>query len=76
MKIVPDYPYSDGADAVAFCETVNFNLDSDCEVLVAPAFIGSDTYADKLLVGAKASSAIYGYKPHKGHVSTETLYLN
>ena len=55
---------------------VGESLNGNCEVLVAPAFIGSDTYADKLLVGAKASSAIYGYKPHKGHVSTETLYLN
>ena len=34
MKIVPKYPYSDGADAVALCETVNFVLDQwQCDVL-------------------------------------------
>lgn len=56
--------------------TVGESVDSNCEVLVAPSFIGSDPYADKLLVGAKAACAIYGYEQKRGHVSTETLYLN
>lgn len=48
----------------------------NCEVLVSPSLIGSDPYSDKLLKGAKAASALYGFDREHGHISTTKFILN
>lgn len=52
-------------------ETAN----SDAEVLVCPSFIGSDPYADKLMVGAKPAVKIFGFDEKYGHTETYKIIL-
>lgn len=47
----------------------------DCEVLVAPSFIGSDPFSDRLMRGSKASVKIYGFDAF-GHVESYKVVLN
>lgn len=48
---------------------------NDCEVLINPAFIGSDPYSDSLLKGNKSSVKIYGFN-NLGHTETYKIILN
>lgn len=48
----------------------------DCEVLVAPSFVGSDPYSDSILKGSKAASCIYGIDFISGHDETYKIILN
>lgn len=48
----------------------------DCEVLVAPSFVGSDLYSDSILKGSKAASCIYGIDYISGHDETYKIILN
>lgn len=48
----------------------------DCEVLVAPSFVGSDPYSDSILKGSKAASCIYGIDYISGHDETYKIILN
>jgi hypothetical protein len=46
------------------------------EVLVAPAFVGTDHYSDSLLVGSKAGVKILGFDRDHGHVESYSIILN
>lgn len=48
----------------------------DCEVLVAPSFVGSDPYSDSILKGSKAAVCIYGIDYIYGHDETYKIILN
>ena len=48
----------------------------DIEVLVAPSLIGSDPYADKLMVGSKAAIKILGFNKKYGHNESYKRVLN
>lgn len=50
--------------------------DTDAEVIVAPAFVGSDNYAEGLMLDAKAACGIYGYSECGGHVESYKIILN
>lgn len=56
--------------------TSHESLSTDCEVIVAPSFIGSDPYSDSLFAGSKASSLILGFDKYDGHVETHKIILN
>lgn len=49
---------------------------NNVEILIVPSFIGSDPYADKLNVGAKAMSKIYIFDKIYGHIGSENIILN
>lgn len=49
---------------------------TDCEVITAPSFIGSDPYSDSLFVGSKAASIILGFDRYDGHIDTHKIILN
>lgn len=46
------------------------------ETLVAPSFVGSCPYADKLMVGSKAASKIFEFSPVEGHIASYSIILN
>ena len=46
------------------------------ETLVAPSFIGSCPYADKLMVGSKAGSKIFEFDEVCGHIASYNIILN
>lgn len=48
----------------------------DCEVIVAPSFIGSDPYSDSLFKGSKGAVKIYGFDDIYGHTETYKIILN
>lgn len=48
----------------------------DCEVIVAPSFVGSDPYADSISKGSKASCLILGFDTLYGHTETYKIILN
>lgn len=49
---------------------------NNIEVFTVPSFIGSDPYADKLMVGAKAAAKLYKFDSLYGHIGSETIILN
>ena len=48
----------------------------DCEVLVAPSFIGSDPYSDSLLKGSKGAVKIWGFDSIYGHTESYKIILS
>lgn len=48
----------------------------DAETLVSSSFIGSDPYADKLMVGSKAAVMIHEFEAVKGRVASYKIILN
>lgn len=57
-------------------ETVGFERESsDAEVLVCPSFIGSDSYSDRLMVGAKPAVKIFGFDKKYCHTETYKIIL-
>lgn len=48
----------------------------DYEVIYSPSFIGSDPYADSIMVGSKAACCIYEFCPTFGHTNTYKIILN
>ena len=57
-------------------ESISFEgVASDAEVLIAPSFIGSDFYSDKLMVGAKPAVKIFGFDPVCCHTETYKIIL-
>jgi hypothetical protein len=56
--------------------TSNEGCCSDCEVLIAPSFVGSDPYSDSLMKGSKAAVKIYGFSEVYGHDETYKIILN
>ena len=48
----------------------------DKEVIFSPSFIGSDPYADRLMVGSRSASCIYEFCPTFGHTNTYKFILN
>lgn len=57
-------------------EVVGESEDSNVEVLIVPAFVGSDPYADSLMRGAKPSCNLYGFDKKYGHIETRRQMLN
>ena len=51
------------------------NRVSDCEVIINPAFIGSDPYSDSVLKGSKSAVKVYGFSGY-GHDETYKFVLN
>ena len=51
-------------------------LHHDVETLVLPSLIGSDPYADKLMVGSKAAIKIFGFDKKYGHTESYKYILN
>lgn len=49
---------------------------NNIEVFTVSSFIGSDPYADKLMVGAKAAAKLYKFDNLYGHIGSETIILN
>ena len=52
------------------------SYDNDCEVIIAPSFVGSDPFSDSLFKGSKASSLILGFDYNNGYVETYKILLN
>lgn len=48
----------------------------DIETLILPSLIGSDPYADKLMVGSKAAIKIFGFDRKYGHTESYKYILN
>ena len=46
------------------------------EILTIPSFIGSDPYADKLMVGSKAMAKLYEFDSVNGHTGSKNIILN
>lgn len=61
-----------GANSFVSHETIS----GDCEVIVAPSFIGSDPFSDSLFKGSKAASLILGFDYLNSHVETYKIVLN
>lgn len=49
---------------------------SNIEILTCPAFIGSDPYADSLMVGSKAMVKLYEFDSVYGHTASRNIILN
>lgn len=56
--------------------TVGEGFLHDYEVIYSPSFIGSDPYADSIMVGSKAACCIYEFCPTFGHTNTYKFILN
>lgn len=56
--------------------TVGEGFLHDMEVIFSPSFIGSDPYADRLMVGSKSACCIYEFCPTFGHTNTYKFILN
>lgn len=61
-----------GGDMMTACE----GYGNDCEVIVAPSFVGSDPYSDSLMTGSKAACLMLGFVPNYGHTETYKFILN
>lgn len=48
----------------------------DMQILVCPSVIGSDPYADKLMVNSKAACKLFGFDPEHGITDTKKIILN
>lgn len=46
------------------------------EILTCPSFVGSDPYADKLMVGGKSMCKLYEFDKVYGHVGSKNIILN
>lgn len=51
-------------------------IDNDCEIIRLPSIIGTDTYADKLLKGSKASAILLKFEEGKGRTQENKFILN
>lgn len=56
--------------------TVSEGVTYDCEVLIAPSFIGSDPYSDSLMTGSKGAVKIWGFDELSGHTESYKFILN
>lgn len=56
--------------------TSHEGITNDCEVIVAPSFIGSDPYSQSIMKGSKASCLMLGFNDYNGHVETHKFILN
>lgn len=55
---------------------VSEGITYDCEVLVAPSFIGSDPYSDSLMLGSKGAVKIWGFNDLYGHTESYKIILS
>lgn len=60
------------ANEIIVAEGTHHNV----EVLTCPSFVGSDPYADKLMVGSKAMVKIYKFEATHGHIGSCNIILN
>ena len=60
------------ANEIIVGEGENHNI----EILTCPSFVGSDPYADKLMVGSKAMAKLYEFDKVYGHVGSNNIILN
>lgn len=51
-------------------------LNGNTEIVVCPSFVGSDPYADKLMVGSKAMCKLFKIEKNVGITETYTMVLN
>lgn len=56
--------------------TISEGCTHDCEVLIAPSFIGSDPYSDSLMTGSKSAVKIFGFNDLYGHTESYKIILN
>lgn len=64
--------HTHSANEIVVGERGTYNI----EVLTVPAFIGSDPYADSLMVGGKAMAKLYEFDELYGHVGSKNIILN
>jgi len=57
-------------------KVVNEGLTNNCEVINIPSIMGNDTYADELLVGAKAGATLIEFTERQGKRKTYDIILN
>lgn len=56
--------------------TSHEGFENDCEVIVAPSFVGTCPYAKSLMKGSKAACLMLGFDRCYGHVETYKFILN
>lgn len=56
--------------------TMDEGADNDCEIIGLPSIIGTDTYADSILEGAKASAVLFKFEEGKGRTQENKIVLN
>ena len=57
-------------------KVVNEGLTNNCEIINVPSIMGSDTYADDLLVGSKAGAILIEFTEKQGKRKTYDIILN
>jgi len=57
-------------------KVVNEGLTNNCEVINIPSVVGSDDYADQLLVGSKAGATLIEFTERQGKRKTYDIILN
>ena len=56
--------------------TISEGVNNNCELLIIPSIMGSDSYSDKLMVGAKAGARLDIFINGEGHSITYNINLN
>lgn len=57
-------------------KTIDEGIDNDCEIIGLPSIVGTDSYADSLLEGAKSSALLLKFVEGKGRVQENKIILN
>lgn len=57
-------------------QTIDEGVSNDCEIIRLPSIIGTDTYADKLLEGAKPGALLLKFEKDKGRTQENKIILN
>ena len=57
-------------------KTIDEGLTNDCEIIGLPSIIGTDSYADSLLEGAKSSALMFKFEDGKGRTQENKFILN
>lgn len=57
-------------------KTIDEGVDNDCEIIGLPSIIGTDSFADSLLEGAKPSAVLFRFEKGKGRNQENKFILN
>lgn len=56
-------------------KTIDEGIDNDCEIIGLPSIIGTDSFADSLLEGAKPSALLFKFEEGKGRIQENKFIL-
>ena len=56
-------------------KTIDEGVDNDCEIIGLPSIIGTDSFADSLLEGAKPSAVLFKFEEGKGRIQENKFIL-